>query len=310
MACPETRHGMEVYRIAAADGSAEARLVPGMGAAMESLRLPGRRGLQETLYLHPFFWDPASERTRGGFPFIFPICGRLERGGELGAYLYEARVRRMSNHGFSMRQPWTVRDASAPDALTLTLRDSETTREQYPFSFELALTYRVRAGMLTVEQEYRNTGSVPLPYYAGFHPYYLTPPPGAGKEKVMLQGRPERQLVYNDRLTDAVGTAPPPVLPISVSDPLINERLTRVGADKEFRLVLPEGVVLHSVAEGREDPDLFPYVQFYTMPDRPFFCVEPWMSFPNALNTAKGCRWLAPGQAEYGALKVWTTVTG
>ena len=60
-------------------------------------------------------------------------------------------------------------------------------------------------------------------------------------------------------------------------------------------------------AEGVEDPNLFPYVQLYTMTEKPFFCVEPWMAAPNSLNTAKGCRWLEPGAVEHGVLRLWVT---
>ena len=89
--------------------------------------------------------------------------------------------------------------------------------------------------------------------------------------------------------------------------PAINERITRVGEDREAKLRLPDGLTIHLAAEGVEDSDLFPYIQLYTMADKPFFCVEPWMAFPNALNTVAGARWLKPGQSERGMLRVWIT---
>ena len=55
-------------------------------------------------------------------------------------------------------------------------------------------------------------------------------------------------------------------------------------------------------AGGIDDPSFFSYVQLYTIPEQPFFCVEPWMSFPNAMNTVSGVRWLQPGQTECGIL--------
>ena len=71
---------------------------------------------------------------------------------------------------------------------------------------------------------------------------------------------------------------------------------------------MPDGTTIHMIAEGVEDKDMFPYVQLYTVEDQPFFCVEPWMGFPNALNTVAGSRWLEPGRSEKGVLKIWTTV--
>jgi galactose mutarotase-like enzyme len=230
----------------------------------------------------------------------------LERDGQAGCYLYDGRVYQMKNHGFSMRMPWEVVEATGT-ALTLRLRDTEATLLQYPFPFEVTLRFEARDGAFSIEQEYANTGSAPMPYYAGFHPYYLTPPPGAGKEQTRIRYKTRTQLRYNERLTHIVGREASPLLPQSITSPEINERLTEVAPATGVELVFPDGMVLHTVAEGVEDPHLFPFVQLYTMTENPFFCVEPWMGFPNALNTVKGCRWLAPGQREKGRLRVWAS---
>jgi galactose mutarotase-like enzyme len=301
--------GVEVYTIRAEDGSAEAEVIPAFGAIVSSLRLPWQGALREVLFQHPFFWDAQSERTRGGYPFLFPVCGRLERDGVAGGYLYDAHVYQMKNHGFSMRMPWTVAGADA-SSVTVELRDTAETRLQYPFGFKVTLRFALQRGAFVIEQSYVNTGAVSMPYYAGFHPYYLTPPPGTGKERVRLSYAARSQLRYNARLTDVTGREAPPVLPQNITAPELNERLTEVAPGTDVELIYPDGMVLHTLAEGVEDPDLFPFVQLYTMDDRPFFCVEPWMGFPNALNTAKGCRWLAPGQGERGCLKVWISEHG
>ncbi len=300
------QEGMTVYRIREAAGKGEATIVPELGAVMSSLRLAGPGGLRELLYCHPHFWDPAAERTRGGFPFLFPVCGRLERDGASGAYLFEGQLYSMKNHGFSMRVPWEVVKAD-DTSLVVSLTDSEESRRLYPFGFRVTLTFRFEGGTFVIDQAYENTGTRPLPYYAGFHPYFLTPAPGRGKDATMLDYKPAARWVYNARLTEVVATEAPPAMPRSVTDPAINEMLTTVGADRETRLVYPDGMVLHARADGVEDPGLFPFVQLYTMEDRPFFCVEPWMGFPNALNTATGSRWIAPGKTDHGRMAVWTS---
>ena len=65
----DMQHGFEVWTVESPDGAVRASIVPEMGAAVSSLRF----GDRELLYQHPFFWDRASERTRGGFPFLFPV---------------------------------------------------------------------------------------------------------------------------------------------------------------------------------------------------------------------------------------------
>ncbi len=298
-------NGFDVYRLRAEDGLSEVEVVPELGAVVSALRLSWNGALREVLFQHPFFWDRQAERTRGGYPFLFPICGRLERDGVAGCYLYDGRLYQMKNHGFSMRMPWEVIEATA-STLTVRLRDTEATRLQYPFEFEVTLRFETGGGAFCVKQEYANTGRDPMPYYAGFHPYYLTPPPGAGKERTRIRYKAESQLRYNGRLTDIVGRDAPPALPQFITSPELHERLTEVNPGGDVELIYPGGMVLHTVAEGEQDPRLFPFVQLYTMDECPFFCVEPWMGFPNALNSVKGSRWLAPGQRERGVLRVWT----
>lgn len=285
------------------DGAVQASVVPELGAIVSSLTIGGH----ELLYQQTFFWDRHAERTRGGLPLAFPVCGRLERNGVAGAYQYYGRIYHLKNHGFSMRVPWTVTECGREDEVVVRLTETDETLGIYPFAFEIVLRFRAEPSQFVVEQTYANTGDRPMPYYAGFRPYFLTPHAGRGKGTTMVDFRPVRQLVYNERLTDIITKTPPPSFPASVSDPAINETLTRVGEDKKATLAFPDGMTVHMLAEGVEDRNMFPYVQLYTVPEKPFFCIEPWMGFPNALNTVCGARWLTPGQSEHGVLRIWTS---
>ena len=304
MALLETRNGYEVLTVVSPDGGTRASFVPEKGGTGSSLVIGGR----ELLFLHDFFWDRQTEKIPGGWPFLFPICGRLERGGQAGQYLYDGRIYKMPSHGFGPRIPWAVVESGRSDTLILQLTDTPATREAYPFRFEVRLAYRAEKDALVCEQTYVNRGDVPMPYYAGFHPYFLTPPADGGKPEVTLDYKPVRAFRYNERYTDLAGPVPPPAVPVAVhSDAVLEQRLTRVGEERELRVAMPGGFVIHLAAEGVEDENLFPYVQLYTMTDKPFFCVEPWMGVPNALNTVAGARWLKPGQSESGVLKLWVT---
>ncbi len=294
----------ETVAIVSEDGSTQATFVPTLGGAASSIIMPGKQGPRELLYLHEFFWDEEISDLPGGWPFCFPVCARLSRQGSYGAYLYDGKIYKLKIHGFAWYEAWEVEDEGV-DFVTLVLRDNQRTRECYPFSFEVKLLYRITTGKLTCQQVYRNLGDRPMPYYAGFHPYFLTPPPGAEKEKVILNYHPTRRFVYNKDLTEIVGETALFPLPISVADPRINEQLTTVDENKEITLHYPEGDTIHLTAEGVDNPELFSYVQLYTMRDKPFICVEPWMAFPNAMNSVFGARFLPPGTSEEGRLRLW-----
>lgn len=281
-------------------GSTKALFVPEYGGMISSIQM----GDRELLYLHDTFWQKEVTDLRGGFPFCFPVVARLKRQEKKGVYLYDGKQYELPIHGFSWFEPWSVENQSR-DQLTLILRDNERTQKMYPFKFEIKLRYEITHNKLICHQSYVNLSDKPMPYYAGFHPYFQVAKPGAGKSEVTFNYHPTRRFVYNSDYTDIVGETSLFALPAKITDPNVNEQLTRVGENKEATLHYRSGDVLHMVAEGVEDPDLFPYIQLYTIPDEPFFCIEPWMSYPNAMNSVQGVRWLAPGQSEHGLFKLW-----
>jgi len=297
----------EVWTIASAGGSTRAGFVPAFGGAGCSLVMPGPRGPRELLYRHDCFWEKRARALRGGWPFLFPVCGRVERGGKDNTYRLDGRDFFMPIHGFAWRMAWEKLETGAADRLIMQLHDDYNTRAQYPFAFRVTLKYRVEEGSLLCEQSYKNLSPRPMPWAAGFHPYFRVPPSGSGKDAVRVDFRPLCRLLYNERLTQVVGETDPIPLPRSIEDPEINESLSRLGEDKEVRLLFPDGYVVHMAAEGQDDPDMFPYVQLYTAPDKPFFCIEPWMSYPNAINDERAIRLLPPGNVARARLRLWVS---
>lgn len=306
MAYIETTHGQTVYRITSDDQSTCMRFIPAKGGMAYSLTMNIAGKARELLYCHDNLWDTHYDDLLGGWPFLFPICARIARNGEFGVYLYDGQHYKLPIHGFAPYLPWQVK-SHTDHSLCLSLEDNEQTQAMFPFAFRIELDYVVKANQVICLQRYYNRDDKPMPYYAGFHPYLNTTAFSDNKQDVMLQYQPIRRLRYNADLTDIIGEQAVFALPKSVSDPAINEQLTLVGENKLVQLSGPEAWKLNLEVQGLEDEFLFPYVQLYTMADKPFFCIEPWMSFPNAMNSMKGVRWLAPGSMEEGILNLWLT---
>lgn len=300
MVAKSSLNGFETYTIVSGDGRSRASFIPEKGGICYSIIFPEEDKDRELLFLHDYFAQSHWFDLPGGWPFLFPVCARVERNGEPGRYLYDGNIYKMPQHGFAWQSVWEVENSNKPDELIMVLRDNPSTREIYPFSFEVKLLYKIGNGILVCEQIYTNLNKQPMPYSAGFHPYFLTPAPAQGKDKVLLDYHPVKAFVYNERYTDLIGEQPLFGLPTSITNPELNEKLTLLGENKKADLIFPNNFVLELGAAGIENLDLFPYLQLYTMADKPFFCVEPWMSFPNAINTLKGMRWLQPGESEKG----------
>ena len=288
--------GIRVFSIASADGAACADIVPELGGIVSSLRLVGGR---ECLFRHKWFWDPAAPETRGGIPLLFPICGRLLHDDVPGQYRIGGQSFVMPIHGFAMRVPWEVADASQPDSLRLRLADSPPTRAMFPFAFELELLYAVASKGFSCRLSVRNAGDTPMPFYAGFHPYFATPLPGSGKKHTVFEANPCARHVYDSTKTRIVGSAPPPAFPLSVADDAGAGSLLEMGKDHETRIRFPDGFEIRQAASP-----VFRFRQLYTLPEEPFFCDEPWMAPAGSLNRPGGARLLPPGRSESGTISI------
>lgn len=306
MANPSTERNRTIWTLTSEDGATHAKFIPEWGGVAHSWTVPFQGKPRELLYPHEHFWDPDTSRIRGGWPYLFPICGRMTRGGREEHYLLDGRMYRMPIHGFASRMPWEVVGHGAENELSMRLTDTPATREMYPFPFEVRLDYRVGPGELVCRQTVTNPGPGPMPYASGFHPYFLTPPAGAGKDSVQVDLPARRRLIYNEGLTDVAGDAPPSPMPSSVTNPAINETLNEIGEGAVCRMIYPDGLEIHLAELPSGGPPLFKYVQLYHMPEKPFFCIEHWTAHPNSLNTVDGMRWLPPNGSESASFRVWT----
>lgn len=300
----KTVAGFETYTISSKEGSTQATFVPERGGVASSIVMPGSHGARELLFYYPHLWQRDSQELPGGWPFCFPVCGRLELNGQINHYSFNGQIYKLPIHGFAWQKIWQVIE-TGDDYLRMELRDDEETRAVYPFHFTVELLYEIRHRQLFCRQNYTNHGDKPMPYYAGFHPYFLTPVAGNGKDKVILNFNPLKRLRYNSALTEVVGEQSLFQLPVSVADPVIHEQLMILGENKEIHLNFPDQDIINMGVEGVEDPNMFPYLQIYSPAEQPFICVEPWMGYPNALNSSTAVRWLAPGQTEHALLRLW-----
>lgn len=112
----------------------------------------------------PAFWPRCS-------PLLFPVVGACKD----GSILIDGKTYPMQKHGFCKEHDFTVNRLSESKAV-FSLQEDEQTRESYPFSFRLSLTYELKAnGSLSFLYEVQNPGGVPLFYCIGTHPGFCCP---------------------------------------------------------------------------------------------------------------------------------------
>ncbi|MXO70652.1 aldose 1-epimerase family protein [Alteraurantiacibacter buctensis] len=267
-------------------GNLTARIDP-LGAELVSLREADGRELMTSA-------DPA--HWTGHAPLLFPIVGRLN-----GDVLrLDGREYPMKQHGFARRLEWEVLGAGE-DAVTFVLRDSATTRETYPFAFDLAVLYELEGTTLTTTVRVGNTGPEDLPFSFGFHPAFAWPLPFG-------QPRDEHRITFEREEGPEVVRLEGGLIATQVPSPLQVRDLPLSDAlftnDALVWAPVASQEVTYGAAEGPRLRIAFPdtpYLGIWTQPGAQFVCIEPWhghadpAGFSGDFRTKPGVITLPPG---------------
>lgn len=251
-------------------------VVPERGAIISRFEIAGKA----IFYLDQDSLNDTSKNVRGGNPVLFPICGPLAG----GTCQINGNTYAMKQHGFARNLPWQVIEenvASESASICLELTSNDTTRSQYPFDFSVKFTYKLTPKGLTILQKYENLSKTTMPFYAGFHPYFVAP----DKQAVNLEVDADE---YDDFLTKKT-------FPV--------EKIINFDAGTEtngaFHNVRGNKVVFSNFGQDQTIEIAFqePYkhVVIWALKDKPFICVEPWMGLNNSLNTGESVFYLDSG---------------
>ncbi len=261
--------------LADSDAPSAAVLAPARGGMLVELTVAGR----ELLYLDRATLANPKANVRGGVPVLFPSPGKLagdawSRGGARGT---------LKQHGFARNLPWEVAATGTDDGAwaTLALTANEATRSAYPWDFRAEYTYRLRGRAVTIAMRIENRGGSPMPFGAGFHPYFA--------------------VRDADKASARIPTA---------ATRAFDNAAKRDVAFSGFDLTAAE-VDLHLYDHGSTDASLvardlaialrgsadFTHWVVWTLRGKDFVCVEPWTCPGDALNTGERLIVLAPGEA-------------
>ena len=229
------------------------------GAEIQSIK----RGEVEYMWSRdPQFWT-------GSAPIMFPICGGLNN----GKYTLDGKTYEMSKHGFARRSDFEIESLSET-SVTFILRDSEKTREIYPYSFAFRVAYTLEGASLKVTYDAENLDNKIMYCTFGAHEGYACPE-GIEEYDVIFEKK-ETLVAYGlngDILTDYTKqiTDNSDTLPLDdkyfVLDALV------------FRDVKSNCVTLkhkHTDRYVKVDFDGFDYLLIWHKHTAPYICIEPW----------------------------------
>ncbi|MUT66069.1 aldose epimerase [Paenibacillus sp. NEAU-GSW1] len=271
-----------IYELSEPGTDSVVRICPDRGGIVIGCQLNGL----ELFYLDKATFEHPTANIRGGNPILFPICGQLEN----GAYEWEGVTYQMANHGVARTAVWDVVNTSTESeaSITISLRSNETTKQSYPFDFELIFTYALKDGKLHTRQQYRNlTADKAMPFYAGFHPYF-----NVDNKKLSYETDTTRYLDYNDMAEKPFGDVfdlEGLVESVTLLDPKKPEIAFPVSGGAKVRLSYDK---------------IFKYVQLWSVNGKPFICAEPWMAMTGELNRQEDLVMLDAGESLNAVLTI------
>ncbi len=236
------------------------RIVPDRGGLVSEWLCNGR----EMLYLDKLRFADLSKSVRGGIPILFPICGNLPSDLlrlDIGQF-------RLKQHGFARDSRWKLDLLDDHSGVLLSLRETATTLQLFPFYFLLEMVVRPLMNELYIQIIIHNNGHESMPYSFGLHPYFLV----KDLSRARIEGLP--QTCFDHLKMVEVSTS---------SELACLEKGVDFLSNPSGPVTLFDEVDGTRLALHQKEP-LNPTV-VWTDPPRQMVCLEPWTAPRNSLLT-------------------------
>ncbi|MBO5280241.1 MAG: aldose 1-epimerase family protein [Clostridia bacterium] len=253
------------------------------GAEIQSIK---RGGTEYMWSKDPAFWASCA-------PIMFPMCGGLKK----GMYELDGKTYEMPKHGFAKISDFEV-EAKSDSSVTFLLRDSEKTREMYPFAFAFRVKYELDGASLKVTYDAQNLDEKTMYCTFGAHEAYACP---EGIEAYELEFS-DTETLYAYALNGDILTDYTKLMVNNSRRLVLDDRYFALDA-VVFKDVKSNSVTLKSKVSDRRvkvDFDGFDYLVLWHKHTAPYLCIEPWCGLSDLAGSSynfaekAGMRALAP----------------
>ena len=214
-------------------------------------------------------------------PVLFPIVGALKD----DTYHYQGQTYNLPRHGFARDLDFEC-VASNEAEISFRLIYSTATLKNYPFKFQLTISYRLEADSLICTYEVGNVDDKTMLFSIGGHPAFAVPVNHEiAYTDYFLKFSADDHLTYHHIVDNLIADETTTIalkdgiLPLShelfYQDALVFKHLK----SKKIRLLNSKnesGLAFHF--EG------FPYFGIWAAKDADFVCLEPWCGIADGVN--------------------------
>lgn len=247
----------------------------------------------------PAFWT-------GRSPILFPIVGRLKD----DTLSVDGVAYPMRQHGVARTSLFELAEQD-DDVCRLRLVADKTTRQSFPYPFDLDLIYRITEATLAIEGAVLNTGAATMPVAFGFHPAFNWPLPygAAALDHGIVFAEEEPQplpTLVGGLLSGQEKRSPVQGRHLALEPHLFDDDalIFLAPASRSVRYGPPGGRGL------RIDFDGMPQLGIWSKPGAPFVCIEPWhgyaspAGFDGDITEKPGMTLIAPGDTRIFSMQV------
>ena len=220
-----------------------------------------------------YIWQGHADVWPASCPLMFPVCGGLKN----DKYTLEGKEYSLGKHGYGRFKTFAVEAADEASA-TFLLTEDEESLAQFPFRYELRVSYRLEEqGSLHITYSVKNNSGKTMYFSIGSHEGYATPE-GIEDYDVIFE-KPEN---LQARLTvgNILGDQYVPLLKNGTVLPMYDKFFT-VDA-LVFQHLNSRSVTLKNRRTGRGVRVDFPETEHLVLWHKHsagFLCIEPWNGY-------------------------------
>lgn len=271
------------------NGKASYVINPYRGGASCSWKVDG----QDIFYVDKTSYSKPTIKFKGGNPICFPIFSTLGLYGQ-ETTLYDGRNLSLPQHGLArLSSQWRANLDSNASA-KLYLQHSPETLKDYPYPFELEVTYYLYEDGLRLTQKVYNPGTSPLPFVIAFHPYFKVSDPLNCEVSGYLPGTP-CYAIPNHGTHDFKANMPDQL-------PLGREEINHHMVTGSRKITLKDRLTTRRISLHPSGE--YPCLTLWSEPNQPFICMEPTSGRRGAFQTRENLTRLAPGDSWEGQIEI------
>jgi galactose mutarotase-like enzyme len=223
-----------------------------------------------------YIWEGNPEFWAKQSPILFPIVGTLKN----NSYTSNDEQFELLRHGIARDLNFILIHTTDNQAV-FSLKSSEVTKKNYPFDFELQLTYTLLNTKLEFNYTIINNDKVPMPFSIGAHPAFALP---NAFESYSLEFNQQEILKCFTLENDLVSDNAFEIALINKKLPLTystfeNDSLIFKSLQSRAITIIENNKPLLKVAF-----DDFKNLGIWTKVGAPFVCIEPWLGYSDTVH--------------------------